>query len=113
MLMNLRRLSAMPCVLAVLAMVPVRAQERVDLSAIHRIKDEAFQNSKVMDHMFYLTDVNGPRVTNSPGYFGAAAWVVKHFGEWGARATQEKWTLGGVGQYTNCNRASVMALYCE
>ena len=35
----------------------------IDLSVIHNIKQEAFQNGKVMDHLFYLTDVNGPRLT--------------------------------------------------
>src|SRR5258708_3382638 len=44
------------------------AAEKVDLSVINRIKTEAFENSKVMDHMFYLTDVNGPRLTGSPNY---------------------------------------------
>ncbi len=46
--------------------------EKVDLNTIHRIKEEALgRNSKVMDHMFYLTDVNGPRL-NNPRY-GARA----------------------------------------
>ena len=35
------------------------AEEPVDLSVIHRIKAEALENSKVMEHVFYLTDVNG------------------------------------------------------
>ena len=46
------------------------AQEKVDLAVIQRIKKEAFQNSKVMDHLFYLTDVYGPRVTGSPPLHG-------------------------------------------
>ena len=53
------------------------AEERIDLAALHQIKDEAFQHSQVMETMFYLTDVNGPRITNSPGFFGAVDWVVK------------------------------------
>jgi carboxypeptidase Q len=73
------------------------AEERVDLDAIHKIRDEAFQNSKVMDHVFYLTDVNGPRLTNSPGFFSAADWVVKTLGEWGIKAHQEKWGPFGRG----------------
>jgi len=107
MLMLLNRLSFTAAVL----MVPVLAQERVDLSAIHRIKDEAFQNSKVMDHMFYLTDVNGPRVTNSPGYFGAADWVVKQLNEWGITAKQEKWPFGRGWQYTKFYGAMVEPQY--
>src|ERR1039458_9982159 len=47
--------------------------EKVDLNTIHRIKEEALgRNSKVMDHAFYLTDVNGPRLQSSKGYRAAA-----------------------------------------
>jgi carboxypeptidase Q len=54
------------------ALTPVLAEERVDLDAVHRIKSEALEDSKVMEHLFYLSDVYGPRVTNSPGFFAAA-----------------------------------------
>src|SRR5260370_11999722 len=58
--------------------------EKVDLSTIHRIKEEALgRNSKVMDHMFYLTDVNGPRLNNSKGYRAAGEWAVKRLKEYG------------------------------
>src|SRR5580765_482243 len=73
------------------------AQEAVDLDAVHRIREEALQNSQVMEHLFYLTDVNGSRLTNSPGFFGAADWVVKRLGEWGVSAHQEKWGPFGRG----------------
>ena len=46
----------------------LHAQERVDLAVVHRIKSEALENSKVMDHLFYLADVYGPRLTGSPGF---------------------------------------------
>src|SRR6202167_5863541 len=59
------------------------SQEPVDLSTIHRIKAEAFENSKVMEHVFYLTDANGPRLTNSPGFKSAGDWVVKRLKEYG------------------------------
>lgn len=58
-------------------------EERVDLQVVHKIKAEAFNNSKVMDHLFYLTDANGPRLTGSPGWESAANWAVdalKQFG---------------------------------
>jgi hypothetical protein len=39
--------------LPVLAMaMPLLSEERVDLDAVHKIRQEALQNSKVMDHMF-------------------------------------------------------------
>jgi len=83
--------------LAALALIPIRAQERVDLNAIHKIREEALQNSKVMDHVFQLTDVYGPRLTNSPGFFGAADWIVKQLKEWGIEGHQEKWGPFGRG----------------
>src|SRR6202048_4789096 len=76
----------------------VFAAENVDLAAVNQIKTEAFENSKVMDHMFYLTDVNGPRLTGSPGYKGAADWVVSRLKEYGAsNAKEEKWGPFGRG----------------
>ncbi len=73
------------------------AEEHVDLSMVHRIRAEAFENSQVMDNLFYLTDVYGPRVTNSPGYRQAADWVVKRMGEYGISAKLEKWGPFGKG----------------
>jgi hypothetical protein len=69
----------------------------VDLSIVHRIRAEAFENSKVMEHLFYLTDVYGPRVTNSPGYRQAADWVVQRMQEYGIPAKLEKWGPFGKG----------------
>lgn len=71
--------------------------EPVDLDVVHRIRQEAMQNSKVMDHVFQLTDVVGHRLTNSPGYFAAANWVEKQLKEWGIEARQEKWGPYGRG----------------
>jgi len=73
------------------------AEEQVDLGVVHKIRDEALQNSQVMEHLFYLTDVSGSRLTNSPGFFSAADWIVKRLGEWGISAHQEKWGPFGRG----------------
>ena len=86
------------CVLAatLTAQAPGSA-EPVDLDVVHRIRQEAMQNSKVMDHLFQLTDVVGHRLTNSPGYFVAANWVEKQLKDWGLEAHQEKWGPYGRG----------------
>ena len=86
--------------LLLLSAAPAAAygQENVDLATIHRIKDEAFRGSHVMDHLFYLTDVNGPRLTNSPGFRAAANWSVQQLKDWGvANARLEKWGTFGRG----------------
>lgn len=64
-------------VLVLLAGSCLPAAEKVDLAAVNRIRTEAFQRSKVMDHAFYLTDVHGPRLTGSPQLRSAAEWVSK------------------------------------
>ena len=83
--------------LLALTLLPIQADERVDLNAIHQIREEALQNSKVMDHVFQLTDVYGPRLTNSPGFFAAADWVVTQLKEWGIEGREEKWAPFGRG----------------
>jgi len=67
-----------------------RSEEPADLSVVHRIKTEAFENSKVMDHEFYLTDVYGPRLTNSPNYKAAGDWVMKRLKEYGLTNVHEE-----------------------
>ena len=68
------------------------AEEPVTLSIVHRIKSEAFEHSKVMDHLFQITDVHGPRLTASPGYDEAASWAVQQLKEYGIQSARlEKW----------------------
>lgn len=72
--------------------------ENVDLAVVNKIKTEAFTESKVMDTMFYLTDVYGPRLTNSPNYQAAGDWAVKRLQEYGlTNVHQEKWGPFGNG----------------
>ncbi len=75
-----------------LVAIALGAQEKVDLAVIQRIKTEAFQNSKVMDHLFWITDVYGPRLTGSPGFTAAATWVVKRLKGYGIEdAATQPW----------------------
>lgn len=74
------------------------AADSFDYAALRKIKVEAFQNSRVMDHLFWLTDANGPRLTNSPGFIRAGGWAVKRLQEIGlANAGQEPWGPFGRG----------------
>ena len=65
-----------------------RAQEPVDQTVIARIKTEGFQHSQVMEMMFYLADVHGPRLRGSPNYKAAAEWAVKTMSAWGLSKAQ-------------------------
>ena len=81
---------------AALAFTPLAAQpapqEKVDYEAIYKIKEEGFARSQVMDIMSWLTDVYGPRLTNSPGFRKAGDWAVKEMTSWGlANVKLEPW----------------------
>ncbi len=72
-------------VLAVLALsaLPLRAEEPVDLSMMTRIRDEGLHNSQVMETLFHLTDVIGPRLTGSPQARQANEWARDQLTRWG------------------------------
>src|SRR6188768_1370062 len=59
------------------------AQEKVDMAMMQKIRDEEKNNSQVAMIAHNLTDVCGPRLTNSPGYKRSIEWITKTFNEWG------------------------------
>jgi hypothetical protein len=79
--------------------VPVlHAQVKSNVEAISTIKKEGLINSRVMDIAFQLTDVSGPRLTNSPGYLRAANWAKNELTRWGlTNAALEPWGDFGKG----------------
>ncbi|MFL5787259.1 MAG: M20/M25/M40 family metallo-hydrolase [Flavisolibacter sp.] len=63
-----------------------------------KIRDEGLNHSQVMDIAHYLTDVSGPRLTNSPGYISASNWAVKELKSWGVlNAHLDSWGKFGPG----------------
>ncbi len=67
-------------------------------SDLYRIRQEAFERSQVMDHLFWLTDVYGPRLTGSPALKQAAEWAVNRFREFGVDSARlEPWEGFGRG----------------
>jgi hypothetical protein len=71
----------------ILDRVPVQTQRsqpsRVDLSVIEKIKAESLNNSQVMGHAFYLTDMYGPRLTGSRNFRLAGDWVASRLRDLG------------------------------
>jgi carboxypeptidase Q len=66
--------------------------EKIDLETISKIRSEGLNNSKVMEIAFRLTDVSGPRLTNSPGFARAANWAKDELKKWGLEnANLEPW----------------------
>src|SRR5687768_11243464 len=70
------------CALAALPAAQAPA-ERLDHATIAQIRDEGLTRSQVMDHIGWLADVYGPRLTGGPGIEQAAGWTLKKFEEWG------------------------------
>jgi len=90
------------CLVVGLFATNVFASDSPDLEVVHRIKQEAFKRSQVMDVLFHMTDVHGPRLTNSPGMDTAAAWAVAQANEWGLdNAALESWEPFGRGWSTS------------
>ena len=84
--------------------------EAADLDAITRIKEEALQRSQVMDTLWYLTDVHGPRLTNSPGLKAAAAWAEGRLRDWSVtNVREETWGPFGRGWANEKLAANVLA----
>ncbi len=86
----------------------LRAQEVAEAEAptgqadiakdVKRIREEALQRSQVMDTLNYLTNVIGPRLTNSPGMLRANHWTCEQMTEWGLQnAHTEAWGPFGTG----------------
>ena len=69
--------------LLVAAASPGFAQERVDLDMTAKIRQESFARSQVMKTLDHLTDVIGPRLTNSPAMLEANQWTRSKFTDWG------------------------------
>jgi hypothetical protein len=63
----------------------VQETEKVDTAMVSKIKDEGFKRSQVMSILGMLTDVHGPRLTNSPGYKRAADYAKKTLESWGVQ----------------------------
>jgi carboxypeptidase Q len=96
-LLSLRKAAAM-CA-AVLLISGALAQDmggdKVDLDVLGQIKTEAYQHSQVMENLYYMSEVYGPRVTNSRNHRAAAEWAMKQMKEWGLQNVHlEKWPFG-------------------
>ncbi|HTB24731.1 MAG TPA: M20/M25/M40 family metallo-hydrolase, partial [Puia sp.] len=72
--------------------------ENLDMAMMAKIRDEGMNHSQVMEIIFNLTDANGPRLMESPGYFKAANWAKNKLASWGlANANLEAWGKWGKG----------------
>ncbi len=89
------------------------AQTTSDTTIINRIKNEALTHSSIPQLAYYLTDVCGSRLTNSPGYRKAMSWAVQQFRNWQIKAAQEAWGEYGKGWSNEGATLQMKAPYYE
>ncbi len=97
------RRTLLPVLILLVLTSPLRAEEPVDLSMMTRIRDEGFRRSQVMDTLFHLTDVIGPRLTGSPQLKEANDWTRQRFESWGlSNAHLEGYPFGRGWSFSAC-----------
>jgi carboxypeptidase Q len=97
-------------VLIVIALLAVRAEERVDQDVFWKIRQEATNNSQILRTLHVLTDVYGPRLTGSPNLKNAGEWAVQQMHSWGLRNGHlEPWDFGHSGWLNERLSAHIVA----
>ncbi|MCB0279356.1 MAG: M20/M25/M40 family metallo-hydrolase [Calditrichaeota bacterium] len=90
-------------------------QEKVDMDVVKMIRDQGMTDkSKVMDIAWHMTDVNGPRLTASPGSKKANKWAEDKMKEWGLENVhQEAWGAFGKSWINNRYSIEMMSPYYD
>lgn len=90
------------------------AQEKVDLDAVRRIREEGLQRSQIPAMAGHLTEVIGPRLTGSPAMKRANDWTAEQFTAWGlANVVVEPWGEFGRGWERVSYSGRVLTPYVE
>lgn len=88
--------------------------EPVDMAAIQKIREEGLKKSQVMQTAFYLTDVSGPRLSNSPGLKRAEEWAAATLKTWGLQnVALEPWGTFGRGWEVQKSYIAMSAPYYQ
>jgi len=98
--LRLRLIAATCAALLLISAAPAQEQggDKVDLATLTQLKREAFQHSQVMENLYYMSEVYGPRVNNSRNHRAAAEWAMQQMKAWGLQNVHlEKWGPFGYG----------------
>ena len=86
--------------------------ETVDTAIMSKIRAEGLNHSNVLWIAHHITDLTGPRLTNSPGYKRAVNWITKTLITWGlTNVTAEPWGEFGYGWAVEKSYAAVRYPY--
>lgn len=87
-------------------------KKAADQDVTQMIRNEGMTNSKVMQTAFYLTDVSGPRLSNSPGLKRAEEWAVNTLKSYGLTNVKlEPWGKFGKGWEIEKNYSAMTSPY--
>lgn len=81
------------------------ADGSVDKDAVAFFLAEGLERSQVMEHLSWLCDVYGPRLTGSPNLRNAQRWSAQQFSQYGMTAQLEEW--GPFGRGWRCDHVSM------
>lgn len=110
----MKKLYKMPLVAMAVVMLSFKGDntEPVNMKAVTLIRNEGFNNSKVMETLFEMTEVNGPRLTGSNGMKNAEKWAADKLKSWGMKQVSiERWGGFGKGWEINKSYAAMTAPY--
>jgi carboxypeptidase Q len=103
MIRKLSLLFLLPLLLPSFPSTAGAAEEPVDYSMMTRIRDEGLHRSQVMDTLYHLTDVIGPRLTGSPQLKAANEWTRDRMAGWGlANSHLEGYPFGRGWSFSGC-----------
>jgi carboxypeptidase Q len=86
--------------------------EKIDTAVISRIRNEGLNHSQVKAIAGNITDISGPRLTNSPGFNAASAWIISQLSSWGLTGVKrESWGKFGYGWSTEKSYAAMSSPY--
>lgn len=115
--LRMRALFTVPIVAAFALSIPASgqiAQERVDLDAVLRIRQEGLERSQIPELAHHLTDVIGPRLTGSPGMKAANEWTAATLRTWGLTGVEiEPWGRFGRGWENVAYEGRVLTPYSQ
>jgi len=96
--MRIRFFFFAPLLLIGATLTPLYAQPTLDQAMVERIKKEGMDNSQIMEYATMLTDVYGPRLTNSPQMRRANEYTKQVFEQMGLENVHlHEWGPFGVG----------------
>jgi hypothetical protein len=92
----MKRLLPLWLLLCVLSVAPgAQTPAPLDPATLTRLREEAVTRSQAYDHVWWLSEVYGPRVTGTPAFAQASEWAMAKFREWGlSNVHQERWAYG-------------------